>query len=351
VSTWMIADRDLDLKISGQFFRPDVGWYLKDAQPWRFLYDYGTIPGLLLSIGSLIVFFAGFFKERYRKWQRYMLLILLTSILGGGIIVNSVLKPYWGRPRPGQIKEFGGLWDYRHPYQPGTPGKGQAFPCGHCTMGFLFTSLFFLRRESRTIAYLGGTFGLLYGSALGAARIVQGGHYPSDVIWSLGIIFSVATILYYFVLRIPSQEAHRDVRLSKTQKRVAVVCLVISVTALSIVFLTRRPFYETYEQNFLPGPQTTEIRVELNAPLEGAEVRYRNRKDGLLLFHVGGFGWIRAGLGFTVDAHQNGNTLILKGDLRTHGYFSELNQRAEVFLPLSFKNRLPVKFVSPDTSD
>ena len=239
--TWVIADRDLDLKITGQFFRPDTGWYLKDAQPWRFLYDYGTIPGLLLTVGSLILFFAGYFRKRFRNWQKYMLLVLLTSILGGGIIVNSILKPYWGRPRPGQIKEFGGMWDYRHPYQPGTPGKGQSFPCGHCTMGFLFTSLVFFRRKSRPIAYAGGAFGLVYGSALGVARIVQGGHYPSDVLWSLGVILSVATVLYFFVLRIPDHESQKEVRLTGTRKHLAIACLAVLIVALSLIFSDPAP--------------------------------------------------------------------------------------------------------------
>ena len=39
--------------------------------------------------------------------------------------------------------------------------------------------------------------GLAYGSLMGVGRIVQGAHFPSDVVWSWGVTFLTAAVLYY----------------------------------------------------------------------------------------------------------------------------------------------------------
>jgi membrane-associated PAP2 superfamily phosphatase len=47
--------------------------------------------------------------------------------------------------------------------------------------------------------------GLVYGSLVGCARVVQGAHFASDVLWALGIVYFTALAMFY-VLRL-----HRDV--------------------------------------------------------------------------------------------------------------------------------------------
>ena len=65
-------------------------------------------------------------------------------------------------------------------------------------MGFcLIAPAFLLRRKrpawARTILIVGLTAGLL----LGTGRIVQGKHFPSDVIWSAGMVYFTAVLLFY----------------------------------------------------------------------------------------------------------------------------------------------------------
>jgi len=113
------------------------------------------------------------------------------------------MKDYWGRPRPIQIREFVGQWEYRQVLSAGTPGKGKSFPCGHATMGFIFLSLCFLRRRSRAVAASGLIAGIGLGGVVSAGRVVQGAHFLSDAVWSLGIVIIVSAALYYLILRIP----------------------------------------------------------------------------------------------------------------------------------------------------
>jgi lipid A 4'-phosphatase len=201
--TWIIIGLDLDRRIAARFYDASRGWYLADEQPWRWLYRYGTIPGFLLSFAALAGWLRSLSLPRLNYLHRYFLVIVLTAILGPGVLINGILKNVWSRPRPRQVMEFGGRLNYRHPHQPGPPGNGQSFPCGHCSMGFLFCSLMVFRKRKAWIAYTGGAFGLLLGGALSAARMVQGGHFLSDTLWSMGILLMLPIALYFVVLRIP----------------------------------------------------------------------------------------------------------------------------------------------------
>ena len=39
------------------------------------------------------------------------------------------------------------------------------------------------------------SFGLVYGGVIGLARVVAGGHFPSDVLWAGGIVYFTALAL------------------------------------------------------------------------------------------------------------------------------------------------------------
>ncbi|HBH49073.1 MAG TPA: PAP2 family protein, partial [Bacteroidales bacterium] len=40
--------------------------------------------------------------------RRWALMMILTIVLGPGLLVNATFKDNWGRPRPNEIVEFGG---------------------------------------------------------------------------------------------------------------------------------------------------------------------------------------------------------------------------------------------------
>jgi membrane-associated PAP2 superfamily phosphatase len=91
----------------------------------------------------LLVYLLGIAPSNHQNGSAFVatfLLYSLTSIVGAGLIVNALLKEYTGRPRPREVVEFGGNWEYRAALELGIPGQGQSFPCGHCTMGFIFAS-------------------------------------------------------------------------------------------------------------------------------------------------------------------------------------------------------------------
>jgi lipid A 4'-phosphatase len=63
------------------------------------------------------------------------------------------------------------------------------------------------RRRRPRAAWASLATGAIAGLALGAGRMAAGGHFLSDVLWSALIALGVAHALYYYVLRIPAEEA------------------------------------------------------------------------------------------------------------------------------------------------
>jgi lipid A 4'-phosphatase len=208
---------DLDLRLAGYFYDPAAAqkWFLKTEAPWIWLDRYGEYPALLLAIGAAVVWCG---SVRWRAWVRHRracALLVLAVLLGPGLLVNGILKPLWGRPRPHQVQVFGGSQPYRHWWQPGHLGGGRSFSSGHTAMGYVLLAgacLVSPRRPAwqRRLA-LGGV--LAYGSLVGTARVVQGAHFVSDVLWS-GVLmcFIVATLRAVIPLRSPTEDdRHRDV--------------------------------------------------------------------------------------------------------------------------------------------
>jgi membrane-associated PAP2 superfamily phosphatase len=171
-------------------------WPLMDEYPWKALYDWGVYPGWLLGGGGLVVWLASFFRPKLERWRDEGLFYCLLLMLGPGILVNGVLKPYWGRPRPNAIISFGGQREF---LPVGEWGRGQdeaSFPSGHASMGFyLMAPAFVYYRRNRRVALAFLVLGLTSGLVIGLARVVAGGHFPSDVVWAGGFVYFVGLIV------------------------------------------------------------------------------------------------------------------------------------------------------------
>jgi membrane-associated PAP2 superfamily phosphatase len=363
-----------DAKISGLFYDSESGWRLYAKQPWISLYRFGTIPGLLLGIVALGVWIFSLSYPRVAPWRRYALLVLLTIVVGGGIVVNGFLKPYWGRPRPVQTQIFDGAWEYRAPLSPGVPGKGTSFPCGHCTMGFVFVSLWFVRRKSPGLAWAGLCSGLAWGGFLSAARVVQGAHFTSDAIWSLGVILLTAQGLYYFVLRIPAHEEkaanapgipateqlgtetvespEKSVSERKAPgKRRLAIAFVILAGLMTLFFLSRRPVYEalhvpiylvTGTERLILVTNVEPSRVTIShLPIELAQLRFESQGFGLPFSK-----WITHL--FVKDYNKTREYWVL---METRGYFSEMDHFVVIQMPQALKDVTSVDLrIEPDAA-
>ncbi len=62
--------------------------------------------------------------------------LILSVVIGPGLIINAVFKDHWDRPRPRDVVEFGGMLQCTP--APLRGESGESFPCGHCSVGFLY---------------------------------------------------------------------------------------------------------------------------------------------------------------------------------------------------------------------
>lgn len=197
--TALIAVSGADMRLSALAYQPG-GWTLGNVQPWRFFYLYGYYPTYILGGVALGLFVATFFMPTlsgFRKGAAFMVILLA---LGPGLLVNTVFKGHWGRERPRQMSSFGGNKAYQQPWERGEPGTGRAFPSGHAAAAFYLAMPYFaLRRRKPRVAIWVYSVGMLYGILMGIARITQGGHFVSDILWAWGVVHLTAVALYYLM--------------------------------------------------------------------------------------------------------------------------------------------------------
>jgi len=197
VCTVLLESVNADIRVSSLFYNPQLGgWYLGSKNPWIFFYNHAHKPAYLVAICALIVFGAGWFHRGLSRYRKESLFLVLFLALGPGLVVDTGFKNHWGRPRPKEIVNFGGEARYLPAWEKGAAAPNGSFPSGHASMGFyLIGPYFFLQRRNRFLALVFLGVGLTAGSLFGLARIIQGKHFLTDVIWAGGMVYFTGEIL------------------------------------------------------------------------------------------------------------------------------------------------------------
>jgi lipid A 4'-phosphatase len=197
-----------DLAWVSRFYTPGGargGWTHGRELPWGFLYDYGEIPPFILAGAALALYVAAKLGRARHQYAKSCLVVILTVALGPGLLVTCILKPSWGRPRPADIAAMGGTQEYHRVWMPAGVKGSKSFPCGHCSMGFSLASGVAFYPFFPVLSVCALTGGIAYGTLLGATRIIQGGHFPTDVLWAGILMLMLIATLYYLVFRVPEQ--------------------------------------------------------------------------------------------------------------------------------------------------
>ncbi len=208
---------DWDIAIASQFWNSTDKWFLGDLQPWAFFRDWLEKPIVVVAAIALLLFLISFLKlkdsskffrvvTKLKAIRLELLFIVLVIVIGDGLIVNAILKEFWGRPRPRDILQFGGDYAYIPLWTFGPAGDNSSFTCGHCAAAWSFIVFGFLflhrNRVKAALAFIGVG---IYGTLMSITRMVQGGHFLSDAMWSLFILYLVAFAFYYWILKIPTR--------------------------------------------------------------------------------------------------------------------------------------------------
>lgn len=195
----------LDLAVSGAFHDAARGGFYGDPW-WPVQLSYTVVPwiGRVLTLATALLVLWGHVGHRRARrrpwlvrWRRRAAMLLWVLLLGLALAVNGGLKEHWGRARPNAVSAFGG----ERSFQPALlPGAAQcehncSFVSGHAATGFALIAIGLAgapRTRRRWLAV-----GLAAGLLVGLGRIVQGGHFLSDVLFSGLVIWLVGWGVHY----------------------------------------------------------------------------------------------------------------------------------------------------------
>ncbi len=239
----------IDLWAAQLFYRADGGFYLGNAWPVSAI--YAGVPYLtdavVVGVAALYLLSLRWGRPVAGVDGRVAAYLLLALALGPGLVVNTVLKDHWGRARPSQIEAFGGTRQFTPAPLPAAQcARNCSFPAGHPAIGFYLVSFALLIRERRRRrAAIGAA--VAAGALMGLARMAQGGHFLSDVVFSGLIVTGIALLLHRAI--IANDALARWAARLRPSRRVALPALgVLILLLLSMAFVDRplaRYFHES----------------------------------------------------------------------------------------------------------
>lgn len=199
----------LDLGISRLFYTPEVGFRIDGIWYERIVYRSVRYLLILVGLGLMMAWvYGGRLAPAARKpvTGRQLVFLLLLLALGPGLLVNEGMKENWGRSRPVDLLQFGGDKAFSPAFVFSGQG-GKSFPSGHAAAAFYLVAVAFAVAPRRRL-WMRIAFG--YGVLVGGMRVASGGHFLSDVLMSILVVWLTAVVLYRLVSgRMPAWSADR----------------------------------------------------------------------------------------------------------------------------------------------
>ena len=130
---------------------------------------------------------------KYKFKLRDVLFLWIIGIFNLIVVVNLFFKNIWGRARPGDILQLGGAENFTPWFKISDAcANNCSFVSGDAAVGFSLIALYFLTKR---IVYFWSS--LFFGFGIGLIRIMEGGHFVSDVVMAAMIIY----LGYYFQMK------------------------------------------------------------------------------------------------------------------------------------------------------
>jgi lipid A 4'-phosphatase len=185
---------NIDLALANLFYDPtSFRRFIGIANPYLIpLREHGMIA---IGTCALIVILAlmSYLPGRLPSVPpRAAIALTLSLVIGPGILVNGILKPYGGRPRPVEVTQFGGNLPFVDWWNPtGSCRSNCSFMSGEATTAaWMVGPAMLVPPPWRTVA-IGAA--LVFAGVVGALRIVAGAHFFTDVL--VGILAMIVIVL------------------------------------------------------------------------------------------------------------------------------------------------------------
>ncbi|MBB4303704.1 membrane-associated PAP2 superfamily phosphatase [Rhodobium orientis] len=210
LSLFFLLLPDVDIAVSRLFYEPGAGFPLADVP---FLQDLRALNRFLMRLigvcaGGALLAWMLIRRLRARFDVRAPVFLLSTLALGPWLMVNIILKGYWGRARPVQTDVFGGESPFSNVWQIVDHCQTNcSFTSGEAASAAWLFALVFIAPVAwrRTMSIGIGLFAV----AASFNRILFGGHFLSDVLLSWTLIFAVLLLLRWVIYKRPPKWLER----------------------------------------------------------------------------------------------------------------------------------------------
>jgi lipid A 4'-phosphatase len=200
LSLFISVGYTLDIYVSSLFYHDNSQFLLQNYDLASVVFRKILLPTLIIYVfvlpvvGKIIPIEFLFFNYKFSLKEIFF--IWLSGIFTLGLVVNFFLKNLWGRSRPNDIFQFGGSDMFTPWYIVGENCISNcSFVSGDASVGF-FLILFYFITKKIIYCYLA----LFFGTIIGFIRIIAGGHFLSDVIFSQ-IFVSASIVLCFLVFK------------------------------------------------------------------------------------------------------------------------------------------------------
>ena len=196
VSALFTSFPQLDIAVSGLFYRQ--GFWLHDLAALEGIRQALIWFMYIFALGTLAAFLGALVRRH--SSARALGFVVMTILLGPLLLVNGVLKSYWGRARPIDITAFGGDKTFSPAYLFSdqcstncsfTSGEGAGIATAAILIGFLLWPK--LAKKRRWV--LGAMLVALVCVGAGL-RVATGQHFMSDTLLSMLFCALIAAGLY-----------------------------------------------------------------------------------------------------------------------------------------------------------
>lgn len=194
------------------FLIPAFGWDIAASAPFHtpagfrtctafvnFISTNTYAPGVFLYAGAWAVMLVGLFLRRERLQRAGLFLVLMGFLMPS--VVTPSLKTFFGRPRPGYVKNFGGCEAFREWTQANPSAvrneAHRSFPSGHATWAAAFITLFWVIRGRWRWIIL--ALALAWWGTVSAGRVIGGWHYLSDTLGALWLTIFLGGVLVWAI--------------------------------------------------------------------------------------------------------------------------------------------------------
>lgn len=181
-----VAFPQIDLSVSGLFYRGNGEWALHRESRWLLL-PYRGLPrvGQALIVILLVLWGLSFAKRFPALRARRVMFgfLLIGGLLGPVLLVDATLKEHSGRARPERVEAFGGSRLFTPAFVPADQCQANcSFVSGHVATAAFIMSFGWLGAPAVRRRWL--LVSIAFGASLALIRMVPGAHFLSDTVFA-----------------------------------------------------------------------------------------------------------------------------------------------------------------------